>query len=55
MRPLETSLCRIKEFRIFSWSRRRKLVPSAWWPQENQFLDLTKDEFWACQEAENDF
>ena len=54
-RVLKTSLSRLHTSSILGWSRGRKFVPSAWRTLQHRFLDLTKVEFWVCQEAESDF
>ena len=55
MRPLETLLFRLQQSRIFGWCRGKNDFPVFGDHLKHRFLDLTKVEFWACQEAEHDF
>ena len=55
MRPLETLLSRLHQFRILGWSKEENEFPV---PGEHliyRFLDLIKVEFRALQEVEKDF
>ena len=55
MRPLETSLFRLYPSRILGWSRGRKWFLSDCDHLKHRLFDITKVEFWACQDSENDF
>ena len=55
MRTLETSLSRLHPSCILGWSRRKKWVPGVYRRFDTSLSRPHKVEFWACQEAENDF
>jgi len=54
MRPLETSLSRLHPIRILCWTREENEFRVPGDHLKHGFLDLTKVEFWAFQETEND-
>ena len=55
MRAIETSLSRIHQDAFSSGQEEQNEFPEPGEHLKNRFLDLTKVEFWACKEAENDF
>ena len=55
MRAHETSLSRIHKDAFYSGQEEENESAEPGEQLKHRFLDLTKVEFWACQEAENDF